>query len=319
MELSDIDLNLLLLFQRLMQERRVSTVAEQMQMSQPGVSNALAKLRRRLGDPLFVRGPGGVVPTPFALRLAEPVSQALATLHAALNPATGFDPLLDTRTVTIGMTDIGEVVFLPALIERLAREAPRIALNTVRETGVNLGVNLADEMADGRVDLAIGLLPQLKGGFYQRRLFDQRYVCVFRRGHPLEDGTLTLAAWREAEHLVVVSAGTGHGRVDEWLRRRGVQRQVRLTVPHFMSVGYILQRTDLIATVPERLALQLAEPFSLSLRALPVPLPAAPIHMLWHARVQHDEGNRWLRDVVADLFAGTPASARKTRSARPRS
>jgi DNA-binding transcriptional LysR family regulator len=94
---------------------------------------------------------------------------------------------------------------------------------------------------------------------------------------------------------------------------------VRLTVPHFMSVGYILQRTDLIATVPERLALQLAEPFSLSLRALPVPLPAAPIHMLWHARVQHDEGNRWLRDVVADLFAGTPASARKTRSVRPRS
>jgi DNA-binding transcriptional LysR family regulator len=94
MNLSEVDLNLLLLFQRLMQERRVSTVAEQMNMSQPGVSNALAKLRRRLGDPLFVRGPGGVVPTPFALGLAEPVSQALAILHAALNPETGFDPRL---------------------------------------------------------------------------------------------------------------------------------------------------------------------------------------------------------------------------------
>lgn len=299
MELSEIDLNLLLLFQRLMQERRVSTVAEQMDMSQPGVSNALAKLRRKLGDPLFVRGPGGVVPTPFALRLAEPVAQALATLHAALNPVTGFDPLRATRTMTIAMTDIGEVVFLPALLERLAHEAPGIALNTVRNTGASLG----EDMADGRVDLAIGLLPQLKGGFYQRRLFDQRYVGLLRRGHPLEDSPLTLAEWREAEHLVVVAAGTGHGQVDEWLKRRGVRRQVRLTVPHFMSVGYILQRTDLIATVPERLAQQLAAPFSLSLRALPVALPAAPIHLLWHARVQNDEGNRWLRSVVSELFA----------------
>jgi DNA-binding transcriptional LysR family regulator len=155
------------------------------------------------------------------------------------------------------------------------------------------------------------LLPQLKGGFYQRRLFDQRYVCLFRRGHPLDDAPLTLAAWREAEHLVVVSAGTGHGQVEEWLKRRGVRRQVRLTVPHFMSVGYILQRTDLIATVPERLALQLATPFSLNLCALPMTLPAAPIHLLWHTRVQQDEGNRWLRGVVIDLFADTATHVRK--------
>ena len=315
MNLSEVDLNLLLLFQRLMQERRVSSVAEQMNMSQPGVSNALAKLRRKLGDPLFVRGPGGVVPTPFALRLAEPVTEALAILHAALNPETGFDPLRVTRTITIGMTDIGEVVFLPAIVERLSREAPGIALNTVRDTSVNL----SKEMAEGRVDLAIGLLPQLKGGFYQRRLFDQRYVCLFRRGHVLEDAPLTLAAWREAEHLVVVSAGTGHGQVDDWLKRRGVQRRVRLTVPHFMSVGYILQRTDLIATVPERLAMQLAAPFSLSLRALPATLPAAPIHLFWHTRVQRDEGNRWLRGVVIDLFADSAMQTRKAKSVRKNS
>jgi DNA-binding transcriptional LysR family regulator len=185
-------------------------------------------------------------------------------------------------------------------------------MNTVRNTSVNL----SNEMADGRVDLAIGLLPQLKGGFYQRRLFDQRYVCLFRRGHPLEDAALTLPAWRDAEHLVVVSAGTGHGQVDEWLKRRGVRRQVRLTVPHFMSVGYILQRTDLIATVPERLALELATPFSLSMRALPMTLPAAPIHLLWHERVHHDEGNRWLREVVIGLFADTVTAGKRARDMR---
>jgi DNA-binding transcriptional LysR family regulator len=312
MKLSELDLNLLLLFQRLMQERRVSTVAEQMNMSQPGVSNALAKLRRKLNDPLFVRGPGGVVPTPFALSLTEPVTQALEILHAALNPETGFDPLRVTRTITIGMTDIGEVVFLPALVERLAREAPGIALNTVRDTNVNLGV----EMAEGRVDFAIGLLPQLKGGFYQRRLFDQRYVCVFRQGHELEKGPLTLAGWRDAEHLVVVAAGTGHGQVDDWLKQRGVERRVRLTVPHFMSVGYILQRTNLIATVPETLALHLLAPFSLSLRTLPATLPAAPIHLLWHARVHQDEGSRWLREMVIDLFADSPKQTRKAKTTR---
>ncbi|MGF6298872.1 DNA-binding transcriptional LysR family regulator [Paraburkholderia sp. WC7.3d] len=115
---------------------------------------------------------------------------------------------------------------------------------------------------------------------------------------------------------MVVSAGTGHGQVDEWLKRRGVRRQVRLTVPHFMSVGYILQRTDLIATVPERLALELATPFSLSLSALPMTLPAAPIHLLWHERVHQDEGNRWLREVVIDLFADTAASGRRARDVR---
>src|SRR5690606_37357969 len=105
--------------------------------------------------------------------------------------------------------------------------------------------------------------------------------------------------------------GTGHGQVDEWLKRRRVTRNVRLTVPHFMSVGYILQRTDLIATVPEHLALQLATPFSLSWRALPVTLPGAPIHMLWHARVNQDECKRWLRDVVVELFAEAGARQRK--------
>jgi DNA-binding transcriptional LysR family regulator len=128
-----------------------------------------------------------------------------------------------TRTITIGMTDIGEVVFPPALVERLSREAPGIALNTVRDTGIDL----RHEMAEGRVDLAIGLLPQLKDGFYQRRLFDQRYVCLFRRRHALENEPLTLATWSEAEHLVVVSAGTGHGQVDDWLKQRGVYRRVR--------------------------------------------------------------------------------------------
>jgi DNA-binding transcriptional LysR family regulator len=112
-----------------------------------------------------------------------------------------------------------------------------------------------------------GLLPQLKAGFFQRQLFRQRYVCLYRRGHPMAKKKISLADFRAAEHLVVVSAGTGHGAVDDLLRRSGVDRVVRLTVPHFVGVGHILRSTDLVATVPERLARELAEPFDLAFGA----------------------------------------------------
>ncbi len=302
MELSEIDLNQLLLFQQLMAERRVSRVAEQLGLSQPAVSNALARLRQRLGDELFVRTPSGMQPTPFAEQLAGPVGQALALIHGGLNQQVQFDAAREQRAVTIGMTDIGEIVFLPRLVQRLAQVAPGLTLNTVRHAAVNL----RDDMDAGKVDLAIGLLPQLKAGFFQRRLFNQRYVCLFRQGHVLDKAKLSLADYRAAEHLVVVSAGTGHGEVDGLMRRAGVDRRVRLTVPHFVGVGHILQGSDLVTTVPERLAQCLAGPFGLVWRPHPLKLPEVAINAFWHAKLHRSPANQWLRKVVFELFADDP-------------
>ena len=298
MELSEIDLNLLVLFHHLMVERRVSKVAENMGLTQPAVSNALAKLRRTFGDELFLRTSGGMVPTPFAEQLGEPVGYALGMIHSGLNQRTEFTPATLKRTFTIGMTDIGEIVFLPALLERLAREAPGVTLTTVR----NHATNLRDDMEAGKVDLAIGLLPQLKAGFFQRRLFHQRYVCLFRRGHALDRPKLSLADYKAAEHLVIVATGTGHGKVDALIQKAGIERVVRLCVPHFVSVGHILQSTALVATVPERLALKLVEPFGLTLRTHPVKLPEVPIHVFWHAKANREPVNQWLRAMVFELF-----------------
>ena len=303
MELRDVDLNHLVVFQALMTERRVSRAADRLGLTQPAVSNTLARLRRALGDELFVRTPGGMVPTPLAEQLAGPVGEALALIHGGLNPPDRFDPATCRQSLTIGMTDIGEIVFLPALTDRLRREAPGVTLSTVRNTAVNL----RDEMAAGKVDLAIGLLPQLKAGFFQRRLFDQRYVCLFRRGHPLDRRRFSLAGFRAAEHLVVVSAGTGHGHIDTLIQRAGVERRVRLTVPHFVSVGHLLQGSDLLATVPEQLARHLAAPFDLVYRAHPVHLPVFQIRAFWHAKAHRSAINQWLRGVVFDLFASGPA------------
>ena len=298
MELSDIDLNQLVLFQQLMVERRVSKVADKMGLTQPAVSNTLAKLRRQFGDDLFVRTPAGMMPTPFAEQLAEPIGYALGMIHSGLNQHARFDPASVKRTVTIGMTDTGEIVFLPALVERLRQEAPGVTLHTVRTTATTL----REDMEAGKVDLAMGPLPQLKAGFFQRRLFRQRYVCLFRKGHPLERKRMALSDFQAAEHLVIASDGTGHGKVDELLRRAGIERNVRLTIPHFVSVGPLLRRTDMVATVTERLAKSLAEPFGLVHRPHPVDLPEVAINVFWHAKVHRSPAHLWLRGVVMDLF-----------------
>ena len=300
MDLHELDLNLLVVFDQLLVERRVSKVADNLGLTQPAVSNALARLRRAFNDELFLRTPGGMTPTPQAEQLAESVSQALALIHSGINRRSHFDAARVQRSMTIGMTDIGEIYFLPALVERLRREAPGVTLSTLRNTAVNL----KEAMESGQVDLAIGLLPQLKGGFFQRRLFEQSYVCLMRRGHKLDKKRITLAEFRAVEHLVVVAAGTGHGKVDDLLRRRGIVRSVRLTVPHFVSVGHILQHSDLVATVPQRLADRLIEPFKLVQVAHPAKLPQVAINMFWHAKVHRAPANQWLRGIVFELFGG---------------
>jgi len=308
MELHELDLNLLVVFNQLLVERRVSKVADNLGVSQPAVSNSLAKLRKLLGDELFLRTPKGMEPTPYADQLAESVSYALAMIHSGVNQRSSFEPSSAQRSFTIGMTDVGEIYFLPALIERLRRDAPSVTLSTVRNTTVNV----RDELEAGKVDIALGLLPHLKAGFFQRRLFMQSYVCLMRRGHRLDKRRLSLAEFSAAEHLVVVSAGTGHGKVDELLQRSGIDRTVRLNVPHYVSVGHILQGSDLIATVPERLADRLLDPFGLVKLAHPAKLPQIAINVFWHAKYHRSPANRWLRGVLFELFSdGKPGASKR--------
>jgi len=299
MELEEIDLNLLVVFKHLLAERSVSRVAEVLGLTQPAVSNALARLRKLMDDELFLRTPSGMEPTPFAEQLAESVTYGLGMIHGALNQRASFEAQTSTRPFVIGMTDIGETYFLPRLMERLRRDAPGVAVSTVRTTAVHL----RDDMEAGKVDLAIGLLPQLKAGFFQRRLFKQRYVCIFRKGHPLDKRKMTLRDFSAAEHLLVVSEGTGHGKVDEVLKRSGVERKISLTVPHFVAVGHILQATDLVATVPERFAQRMTQPFDLVYLPHPAALPEVAINVFWHAKFHKAPANQWLRGLVFEMFS----------------
>jgi DNA-binding transcriptional LysR family regulator len=299
MQLTDIDLNLLIVFQQLFTEKSVSAVAAQLGLTQPAVSNALARLRRLMNDELFLRTSRGMEPTPYAIELSEPIAYALGALHDALHRKTDFDPAASNRKFTVAMTDIGEIYFLPRLMTRLAQLAPAVTVSTVR----NRETNLADALQAGHVDLALGLLPQLKSGFFQRGLFRQRYVCMFRQGHALDRDAISVDEFAAASHVVVVADGTGHATVDESIQRRGIARKVMLTVPHFVALGHILSSTDMVATVPERYAQACLAPFDLRYLTHPVPLPDIGINLFWHARFHKDPASIWLRNVVFDLFS----------------
>ena len=232
MKLHEFDLNMLLVFDRLAQEGRVSRVAESLGLSQPAVSNALRRLRDALGDELFVRTPAGMAPTPYAQQLAAPVAAALQGLQGALHVQASFDPARSERCFNLAMTDVGEIYFLPVLMDALAREAPGITLRCLPVADTTL----RGQMAAGRVDLALGSLPQLQGGFFQQALFRQRYVALMRAGHPLAGSTaLSATRYRQAAHVRVVSAGTAHGQVttrcNAWAWCAGCSSPCRTTWP----------------------------------------------------------------------------------------
>jgi DNA-binding transcriptional LysR family regulator len=168
----------------------------------------------------------------------------------------------------------------------------------------NTAASLRDELEAGHVDIAIGLLPQLKAGVFQRRLFLQRYVCIFSKEHPLaRKRSVSLKDFSAADHVQVQAAGTGHGKADDVMAAQGIHRRIKLKVPHFVAIGHILRSSDMIATVPERLAQSIAEPFGLVWRPHPVALPQIAINLFWHAKAHRDPGNQWLRGLLFDNFA----------------
>jgi DNA-binding transcriptional LysR family regulator len=299
LRLSEIDVNLLVVFDLLYRERNTQRVAGQLGVTQPAVSHALKRLRQLLDDELFERTSRGLQPTPRASQLHPGIAEALARLHDTLNLRDDFDPVTSQRTFNLAMTDIGEVVFLPRLLGYLAREAPGVRLSTVRSHHEDL----KREMESGRIDLAIGLIPQLGAGFYQRGLFVQRYVCLMRQDHPLAAGAFGLEGFMAATHAVVVAKGTGHGIVEEELARAGIKRPVRLALPHFAAVPYIISESDLVVTVTDKFAEATRERFGLAVRQHPLPFPEIPINLFWHRRFHQDAGNRWLRGLVFEMFA----------------
>jgi DNA-binding transcriptional LysR family regulator len=297
MNVRDIDLNLLRVFDAVLRERSVTAAATRLGLTQPAVSNALARLRALFGDALFVRTPAGMDATPFARGVADPVRQALALLESVLAHGPGFDPATATRAFHFYMSDLGQIEFLPPLVERVQQIAGGVRLEAVAADLEHIG----DALATGALDLAVGFLPALGPPVRRRALFRDPYLCLMRADHP--EKTMTRKKFLEASHVLVTYRGGGHRVIEEAFERAGVTRRIALRVPHFTVVPMVLERTDLILTLPARVARVFERRGKFRTVAPPVPIPPAEVAVHWHERFEADPGNRWLREQLVDLFA----------------
>lgn len=299
MNMTDLDLNLLRAFDAIATEGSVTVAGERIGLSQPAMSNALARLRTLFGDPLFVRTPRGMRPTPFAQQLAQPVHEALRLIQGALQQHAGFEPSSSSNTFRFWMSDIGEMVFLPGLLERVKHDAPGVRIEVVRIPIKDVHAALEA----GELDLAVGFLPGLTTGTRQQPLFRENYVCMLRADHPVIGAKISAKQFREASHVLVSYVGTGHQVIEKTFAAEGLSARIAVRVPHFLVVPMILARTDFIVIVPSRVAAVFARLGNFKVLKLPVYMPSFEVRLHWHQRFDQVPANRWLREVMAELYA----------------
>lgn len=302
LHLGSVDLNLLVVLDALLAERNVTRAASRVGITQSAASHALARLRALTGDELLVRGRDGMTPTTRGEALAQPVRRALEEIGRALAPQAPFDPGTATGRVLVATSDYGELVLLPRLAARVAKDAPGIDLRVVPAAD-----DFAAPLASGEFDLAITPLrpDDERTGVYARRLFEERFVCVVREGHPLAGKKLTPARFAAASHALISPRGKEGGFVDDALARLGLKRRVAVAVPHFLIAPHVVASTDLILTLAGRVADVLAGPLGLAVLTPPreLELTGFTISALWHERTHADPMQRWFRDVLAEEAA----------------
>lgn len=304
---SDLDLNLLRVFHAVYAERSVSRAAERLQLSQSGVSHALAKLRRAFGDELLVRVGNGMAPTPRADQLYLSVQSMVALLEAEVLPLVDFDPRQATRRFVTAMSDMAEVVVLPALLPALRERAPGCTVRNVRLRPDDIDAALAS----GEIDLAIGNGFEPQTNLYQQGMYEHGYGVLVDRDHPRIRDTLSLPQYLHESH-VVADAGSDHHLVVNGLAPRGLQRTVAAEVGGLMSVPWLLPGTPFIATVPMHLARLASRRLPLRLLPLPLDVPPFAIRTLWHARTHTDVAHRWFRQTMFEVIHDYPRWADKS-------
>ena len=294
--LSRIDLNLLVLFEAVLEERHVGRAAMRLHVSPSAVSHGLGRLRRLMNDPLFLRQPKGVVPTERAKLLATPVADILDRARQVLANAEGFDPRKSVRRFVIGAPDAVTAVILPSLLAELRRDAPGIDLG-VRNLVGQFQASLR-ELDERSLDVALLPIENIPARFVTRTLFeDEGFVIVRRAGHPIGK-RLTLARYCAAPHVLISVSGDPHGMVDRILEKRGLSRRVMLTVSNFMQALAVVAESDLVAAIPRRFAARYAARYRVVVAEPPIPLMNAPVLAIAPQVATMDGGLTWLLGVL---------------------
>ncbi|QIO32611.1 LysR family transcriptional regulator [Bradyrhizobium sp. 1(2017)] len=312
-DLSRIDLNLLVLFRVVLEERHVARAAARLSLTPSAVSHALGRLRLLLNDPLFLRTPKGVVPTARALELGEPVAEVIARIEQLIGSAAPFDPATSSRRFTIGAPDAVLVSSSVQLLRSIATAAPHIDIALIHLMPAPRGGAIGEpwhqslDMLERReLDVAMLPLPAASPRFEARRLYDEDFVLAMRKGHPLAKAP-SRVLFSQSQHLLVSLSGEARGFVDEMLAKRGLARRIALTVPNFMMALVQLSGSDLIAALPRKLAEHHADRFGLVFVELPFKRKPDTIRAIATKAAMRDAGVAWLMQVVVgSIGAGRP-------------
>jgi len=301
------DLNLLRILLAVHETGSVTAAAARLDISQPAASAALGRLRRVLGDPLFVRRGLRMHATPLAQGILGKTREVNDVIDRDILTPPTFDPATCRGETAVCLSEIGEVVLLPPLYRLLRVQAPGLALKTL-----GLGPDELDQaLYEGRVDMAIGYFPDLKGAdIYQQRLFSHMLACVVREGHPIRGPRMTMAQFKRAEHLLVRDGSRTMEMYEHYIRSQGIERRIGVQMSHYMSVPGLVEESDLVVVLPRTIAERFARGGRLRVLAPPAGIPRYDLKQYWHRRFHNDPRIRWLRGVVFQLFDGylaTPA------------
>ena len=296
MNISALDLNVLVALEALLEEANVTRAAQRISISQPAMSHALKRLRDLLGDPLLVRVGTHMQRASRGEALRYPVKDALARVRDLLVSAD-FDPAQSTRTFRIFVADNASELVLPTLLRRLREKAPNVSIRVQPSRG-----NVLDPFELARsIDVAIACMPHFFKGFYQQRLFTDRDTCAVRRGNPVAKKIASAEEFLKAKHVAVVGRDSGEDPVDTWLREEGLARNVMLTVPHYLQALHVASQSDLIAVIPERLIRAYGGAIDVGVVAVPLEVGTFDEFLLHPAASHHDPGCVWLRGVLGEV------------------
>lgn len=296
-----LDLNLLVVFAAIMDERSVTRASQKLGKSQPATSNALNRLRQLLGDPLFVPGPRGVQPTPRALEIATPVRNALEDLQNTLQQSA-FQPEMTERTFTVAMSWYASAVLLPKAVTRTSKTLVNIvAVPKVHAT-------IREELASGRVDFAVGGMPQSTWRFKTKALFADTYCCVMREGHPLLS-KFTPENYLAASHLVVRSFGDGGNLFDHKLQEAGQSRRIAASITQLSGAPDILRGSDMVLSIQRRAMDAMGPLQGLTVRKMPIDVDPVRIFLIWDDARTRNAANKWMRDIFLDVAGHMPPPA----------
>ena len=305
MNLSKIDLNLLVVLDALLSEQNVTRAAARIGLSQPAMSSALGRLRNMFDDQLLSRAPSGMIPTERAMSLAGPVRQILREVEAALGPVAEFKPNVSRRTFKIATVDYAEFVLLPALLRELTKTAPLVDIEIWP-----LSDNYPEEaLRSGQLDLAIGFSHRIPQRLRKQMLFEDRFVCAVRSGHPSVRQRLTLSQYIALPHVLISQRGSVIGVVDHALEIKGMKRRVAVTDPAFSDRSNCRFQIRLHRHAGRAGCCHVCDLLPLRLLKPPIKLPRLGVAMVWHERAEHDPAQQWLRKTL--LAVGQQRARRK--------